>query len=175
MILDLRVVGAFFKELCGRCGMVDDVRCVDGRRMCVGVGLEGTNALPPLLVVHPPHPQVTVITRACQHRSRHVPCDAPHGAVVIVELSGGNDFEAVVAGLVDDGLKVEDAAVLGRDGQHVIAATGVGSERQVVDGVGDARDGFRLRPLPVVLAVLEDEDFRLVGGVVAAGGNHRRV
>lgn len=91
---------------------------------------------------------------------------------MVGELSGGNDFESIAAGLIDDRLEVEDADVFRRNGEDVVGSTRVGCKGQVVNRIGDVGDSFGLRPLPVVFAVLKDEDFRFVVGVVTAGGNH---
>lgn len=54
MLLYVGVVGAFFEELGGRGGRIDDGRIVDSW-LGVCVGLERADALPALLIVHSPH------------------------------------------------------------------------------------------------------------------------
>lgn len=56
----------------------------------------------------------------------------------------------------------------------MIASTRVGSERQIVNWFTDV-DRFCFRPFTIVLAVFEDENFRLVRASVASGSDHRGV
>lgn len=173
VLLNLCVVGAFLEELGSGDGLIDDGGIIDGR-LCVVVWLEGANTLPRFLVVHAPHSQVSIITRRCQHGSSNIPSDTPDSAEVIIELSWWDDFEAIVSRLIDDWLKIENADIFWSNSEDVVASTRVGSERQIVNWFIDV-DGFCFRPFTIVLAVFEDENFRLVWGSVGSGSDHRGV
>lgn len=110
MVLDVSIVGAFLEELCCSRGGINDRRCINSW-LRIRVGLERADAFPSFLVVHAPHAEIAVIARAGKHCAGHVPSDAPDGAVVVIELSSEVHLEAVAAGLVNDGLEVEDADV----------------------------------------------------------------
>lgn len=173
MLLDVSVVGSLFEELRWSCHV--DNRWWINSWLRVWVRLEGANAFPVLLIIHSPHSQVTVISWAGEHCTRYVPGDTPNCAVVIVKCCSGNNFESISALLIDYWLQCENADVFRRHGEDVIASTWVRSESQVMNWLADTWERFRLSPLSVVFAVLEDEHLRFVVSAITSSGDHRCV